>query len=172
MKLPLKNKKGFTLIELVLYVGVTSIMLLVIVVFLANLLQSRIKNQTIAEVEQQGIQVMQIITQTTRNAENITAPLIGTSASSLTLDVLAGANDPTVFDLFEGTVRIAEGNSSAVSLTNSRVVVSNLIFQNLSRADTSGIIRIQFTLTHINPENRNEYNYQKIFIGSATLRRL
>ena len=166
----LQTSKGFTLIELLLYVGIASIMLLITSLFLSTLLQSRIKNQTIADVEQQGLQVMQIITQATRNAESITAPSTGASASSLTLDVLTGVSDPTVFDLSNDVIRITEGASSAIPLTNSRVTASGITFQNLSRSATPGTIRIQFTLTHINPAGRNEYNFAKTFIGSATLR--
>ncbi|OGI26058.1 MAG: hypothetical protein A3J76_05640 [Candidatus Moranbacteria bacterium RBG_13_45_13] len=164
------NQQGFTLIELLLYVAVASGMLLVISVFLSTLLQSRIKNQTIAEVEQQGQQVMQLITQTARNAEAITSPAPGASASSLTLDVITALNDPTIFDLSSGVIRIQEGSGSAVALTNSRVVASALTFQNLSRAGTPGTVRVQFTLVHANPEGRNEYSFEKTFIGSATLR--
>lgn len=166
----LQTNKGFTLIELLLYVAISSVMLLVISFFLQTLLESRIKNQTIAEVEQQGLQVLQIIMQTARNAEAVTLPAQGASASSLILDVLTGASDPTVFDLSGGIIRIAEGTSSSVALTNSRVTASALIFQNLSRAGTPGTIRVQFTLTHINPENRNEYNFSKTFTVSVTLR--
>lgn len=164
------SQTGFTLIELLLYVAISSVMLLAISFFLQTLLESRIKNQTIAEVEQQGLQAMQIITQTARNAEAITFPITSTSASSLTLDVLSITNDPTVFDLSNNKIRITEGVSSPVELTNSRVTVSGLTFQNLSRAVTPGTIRIQFTITHVNPAGRNEYSFTKTFTGSATLR--
>lgn len=164
------SQSGFTLIELLLYVAISAVILLAVSFFLQTLLESRIKNQTIAEVEQQGLQAMQMITQTTRNAEAIILPAQGASASSLTLDVLTGASDPTVFDLSSGIIRIAEGADPPVALTNSRVTTSAITFQNLSHAGTPGIIRIQFTLMHINPEGRNEYNFSKTFIGSATLR--
>ena len=88
---------------------------------------------------------MQVITQTGRNATNI--------------------NFTTAFDLSAGTIR-----QNSIALTNSRIVASNLTFTNLSRAGTPGTIRIQFTLTHINPSGRNEYNYNKTFYGSASLR--
>lgn len=161
---------GFTLIELLLYVGLALILLLVTSFFLSTLLESRIKNQTIAEVEQQGLAVMQFITQTARNAEAITSPVQSASASSLTLDVITGASDPTIFDLASGVIRIKEGAEGTVALNNSRVTASALTFQNLSRTSTPGTIRIQFTLTHTNPEGRNEYSFSKTFSGSATLR--
>ena len=166
----LQANSGFTLIELLLYVAISSVMLLITSLFLQTLLQSRIKNQTIAEVEQQGLQVMQLITQTARNAEVITAPAPSASDQSLTLDVITAANDPTVFDLSDGAIRIKEGAGAVIPLTNSRIIASAITFQNLSRANTPGSIRIQFTLTNVNPEGRNEYNFTKIFTGSAALR--
>ncbi len=166
----LQTHSGFTLVELLLYVSITAIILLATSGFLFMLLEARIKNQTIAEVEQQGLQVMQLITQTARNAEAVTSPAVGTSASSLTLDVVTVVSDPTVFDLASGVIRITEGAGSAVALTNSRVTASALTFQNLSRPSTPGTVRISFTLTHVNPTGRNEYNFSKTFYASATLR--
>ncbi len=142
-------QRGFTLVELLLYVSIIGAIVLSVAGFLSLLMQSRVKNQTISEVEQQGIQVMQIITQTGRNAGSI--------------------NFTTAFDLSGGVIRINDG-SGPVALTNSRVTASGLTFQNLSRAGTPGTIRIQFTLTHINPSGRNEYDYNKTFYGTATLR--
>ena len=166
----LKNKNGFTLIELLLYVAISGVILLITSLFLQTLLESRIKNQTIAEVEQQGLQVMQIITQTLRNADAINSPAQGASAATLSINTYTGANNPTVFDLGSGAIRIKEGVGAVIPLTNSRIVASALDFQNFSRADTPDTIRISFTLTHINPEGRSEYNFSKIFYGSASLR--
>ncbi len=162
--------KGFTLVELLLYISIVSAMILSVSAFLPLLMASRVKNQTIAEIEQQGIQTMQIITQTIRNAEGITSPGTGVNASSATIDVVTTGADPTIFDLSGGVLRITQGTESAVALTNSRVTTSSLTFYNLSRASTPGTIRIQFTLTHNNPSGRNEYEYAKTFYGTATLR--
>ncbi len=165
----LNISNGFTLIELLLYISIASILLLGISFFLFIFLESKIKNQVIAEVEQQGLQAMQLITQTTRNAEAIILPTQGASSSFLTLNVVSVTNDPTIFDFSSGVFRIKEGNNPIVSLTNSHVIVSNLVFQNFSRANTPGTIRIQFTLTYANSSGRNEYNFSKTFIESATL---
>lgn len=161
---------GFTLIELLLYVGIASSILLVSSIFLQTLLESRVKNQAIAEVEQQGLQVMQIMTQTIRNAENITLPTIGTNAQSLTLDVANVADDPTVFDVSNQAIRLIEGGGSPIVLTNSRVIASSVNFENLSRLDTPGAVRISFILSHVNPEGRQEYDFSKTFYAGASLR--
>jgi len=165
-----QSERGFTLVELLLYLGLSSVLIIAISIFLSMLLQARIKNQAIGEVEQQGLQVMQIMTQTIRNASSTNSPTQGASTSSLSLNTTVPANNPTVFDLSSGVIRITEGGGTAEALTNSRIVASGLIFQNLSRLDTPGIIRVQFTLTYKNPNNVSEYNFQKTFIASGTLR--
>src|SRR3990167_1911975 len=91
--------RGFTLIELLLYTSLLGIIVLLASIATATLLEARVKNQTIAEVEQQGLQVAQFIGQIARNAEAITSPGVGASAAALTLDVVTPAKDPTVFDL-------------------------------------------------------------------------
>lgn len=161
---------GFTLIELLLYISISSVILLALVSFLFMLLSARVKNQTIAEVEQQGAEIMQIVTQTIRNAEAIDSPTIGNSAALVSLKIVAENNDPTIFDSQNGVFRIQEGSAESLVLTNNRVMVSDLLFLNASRNDTPGVIRVQFKLTHINPENKNEYDFNKVFFGSAALR--
>lgn len=166
----LKIQKGFTLIELLLYVGIASSILFVSTLFLQTLLESRVKNQTIAEVEQQGMQVMHIITQAIRNADAINTPATGNSAVSLSIHTYAATLDPTIFDFSGGAIRIKEGSGNTIALTNSRVTASSLNFQNFSRPSTPGIIRISFILTHTNPSGRQEYNFSKTFSASAALR--
>ncbi|MBT4448042.1 MAG: prepilin-type N-terminal cleavage/methylation domain-containing protein, partial [Candidatus Komeilibacteria bacterium] len=50
----INNKKGFTLVELILYVAIGSIVLLVITSFFQTNLSSRAKIKAISEVDQQG----------------------------------------------------------------------------------------------------------------------
>ncbi|MBT6067808.1 prepilin-type N-terminal cleavage/methylation domain-containing protein, partial [bacterium] len=90
------NKKGFTLVELILYVAIGSIILLIITSFFQTNLSSRAKVKSITEVDQQGAYLMQTITQTIVNAEAINSPSIGTSATTLSLDVVDVADDPTL----------------------------------------------------------------------------
>ncbi|MFZ2192692.1 MAG: prepilin-type N-terminal cleavage/methylation domain-containing protein [Candidatus Moraniibacteriota bacterium] len=163
------NKKGFTLIEVLLYITIAGTILSVFSFFLYIMLSMQVKSQVISEVEQQGIQVMQEITQATKDAQGINSPTDGT-ASSLSLDVISSVKDPTIFSLSSGVIRISEGGGIEINLTSGRIVASDFIVNNLSKAGTPGTIRIEFTLTHVNPEGRNEYNYSKKFYGSASIR--
>lgn len=147
-KLKIAREKGFTLIELLLYVSLTAMMLLSVSIFLSVILQARVKNQTIAVVEQEGARVNQIINQTIRNATAINSPAPGGSAATLSLNTAVPANNPTVFDLSGGTLRITEGEGSPVALTSNLVIVSSLNFHNLTVPSSPPNVRFSFTIAH------------------------
>lgn len=165
-----QTKHGFTLVELLLYLSIAATLILVIAIFWQSLLEARVKNQAVSEVGEQGRAVEQFIAQTIRNAEGINAPSQGASAATSSINVVTAANDPTIFDSSNGALRIQEGANSPISLTNSRVTISNLSFYNLTRTGTPGVMRVIFTLNYVNPTNRNEYEYSKTFRVSAALR--
>jgi Tfp pilus assembly protein FimT len=166
-----RSQKGFTLVELVLYVSICSILLLTISSFLSFLLGARVRSQAITEVNQQGFQVMSLITQTIRNGRSIQVPSIGTSSSTLSITTGNAVLNPTIFDLSSTTIRIKEGSKTAVPLINSRVRLSALTFQNVSSSSsTEKIIRISYTIDSVNQGGRSEYSFTKSFSGSATLR--
>lgn len=170
MNIPLRLK-GFTLVEMVLYVAICSIILLVLSTFLSFLLGSRVRSQSITEVNQQGFQVMSSVTQTIRNGRSIQTPGMGATSSFLSLTTANALLNPTIFDVSSSTFRITEGSKSPVALTNSHVKVSGLTFQNISSASsTEKIIRISYTIDFINLGGRSEYSFTKSFSGSATLR--
>lgn len=164
------NSAGFTLVEILLYVSIISVMLTVISIFMFSVLQSQAKFKTISEVDQQGIQIVQSITQSIRNANSITVPSQGATEQTLTLGFLDSVKNPTVFNSDGTNIQIKEGINSIFPLTNSKVIISGLSFSNVSKTNTPGIVKFQFTLTHINSSGRNEYDYSKTFYGSTSLR--
>ena len=168
-KLP--TNKGYTLIELLLYISLVSVLLFSLSYFWANTVTARIKNQTILEVEEVGTEAMNNITQSIRNADSITAPTAGVSGQSLTLANSNVAINPTVFDLASGTLRIKEGSNAVVNITSDKLTISNLSFANLSNTASPGIIRVTFTVTYKNTTGRNEYDFSKTFYDSAAIRK-
>jgi Tfp pilus assembly protein PilW len=163
--------KAFTLVELLLYVSLSGAILLTLSMMLTQTLQIRVKNRTLADVDQQGIQAMQIMTQTVRNANTITTPIQGASGTSMAVTVPTAGNSPTQFTLASEVLRITEGAGSPVNITSSSIRVTSLQFSNLSRGTTPGTVRIQFTLAAANSTGRSEFDYQKTFTGSASIRK-
>lgn len=162
--------RGFTLVELVIYMGLMTLILGAMVAMFLLIEQARNKEQVIAEVEQQGILTLEQITQTIRNAEFIATPATSTSGTMLSIKTSLASTTPTVFDMVDGVLRVTEGSVGPVALTSTRVVVSDLLFSNLSRANTPGTLRIQFTLRYGGSSNKAAYTYEKIFYGNASIR--
>lgn len=166
----LARNKGFTLVELIIYVALLAVLLMAAVGLLALVLQSRVRSQVIIEVEQQGDQLLYLINQTIRNSEGVNSPLPNASSALLSLNLVDLAKDPTIFQISGGAITIQEGVSTPETLTSSRLVVSDLKFSNYSLNGTPGSLLIEFNLAQVNPDGRPEYNYQKRFYGSASLR--
>ena len=166
----LQLSPGFTLVEIILYVSIASVMLSLISIFIATTIESRVKGQTIAEVEQGGVQVIDLITQTIRNSTSINSPATSTTGFALSLGVVDPLKNPTVFDLNAGRLRITEGAALPVEITGSKLSVNSLSFSNLSRANTPGVIRVEIDIAHANPNGRNEFEFFKKFTTSASLK--
>lgn len=161
-------KKGFSLIEVLLYLSLAGVLVLVSSFYFFQIMESRIRNQVISEVDWQGAQIMQTISQILRNANSIISPPAGGNSTNLSLDV-TGAN-PTIFDVSSGNLRISEAGQPAQNLNSSNIKISNVVFYNFSRTNTDGIITIRYTVSYMTTTSRFEYNYSKDFYGTAALR--
>lgn len=160
-------QNGFTLIELLLYVAIIGTLLTAVMGFYGLALDARVKNQAIAEVNQQGGLALDQITQTIRNASSVTAPVAASSGSTLTLAVPTASLSPTTYNVANSTLQITEGTGSAVALTSGDVKVTSITFTNLTRSGTNGIVQVTITVEYTNNTGRAAYSYQKIFTTSA-----
>ncbi len=164
------NQIGYTLIELLLYVGLISMLLSAVVAFFGVTADARIKNQTISEINDQGTYALDYMAQIVRNATSVSSPTIGATGTSLTVVVPTANLSPTLFSVTNGVLQIKEGATAAISLTSSKIKVDTLSVSNVSRSGTSGIVQISLTLSRTNSLNRNEYDYQRTFTTSVGMR--
>lgn len=165
-----KTKEAFTLIELLLYVGIVAVLMLTISSFLNIVIQAKEKRQVISEVEQQGISIAYSLSQNIKAASGITAPTLGASAATLTLSSADSTRNPTVFKLVSGVMVINLANGTDIALNNNQVSASNFTCYNLGNTGTSGSIDCQFTLSAVDSSNRSEYTFSKKFSVSASRR--
>ena len=80
----------------------------VLINILVSTNEQRVRQQTIAGVEQEGIQILQMLTRRIRRTERITFPGRGSTGSVLALQVADSAQDPTIIAMQTGAIRIAE----------------------------------------------------------------
>lgn len=169
----LKSDKttGFTLIEMLLYIAIASTLILVVSLFTNTILGTRVKNQTINNVESQGAYVMQLLGQAIYNAESVNTPSTSAASVRLSLATSNASSNPTVFEINSGVLTLTEGASPAINLTNSHITISNLTFKNLESSGAPGSIHYSFDVSAATSSNRAEFNYEQSFSGAASLRK-
>jgi type II secretory pathway pseudopilin PulG len=163
--------KAFTLIELLLYIGLVSIFVVVISSFWGFFDQAKKKSTTIEEVNQQGLYLNELISQAIRDGSTIASPSATNSDVILLINTTKQPTRNQIrFELLAGKMYMTEGAGTAVQISSDRVIISALSFLNASQTTTNGNIKFQFTVNHINPNGRSEYNFIQTFYGSATTR--
>lgn len=167
----LRQEDGYTLIELIVYIAVVSVVLVIAVVLSIDLLRGRAKSTSLEVVNQNGRLVLERLTTVIRNADLVNAgsSVFGTSPGRLSLQMPDVSVNPTVFDVSGTTLRVSEGTGIPQSLTSPDVEVTSLIFTHLNQTGSEGI-RISLGLKRVNPQGVQEFNVQQNYVASAIVR--
>lgn len=164
-------RRGFTLLETLLFIAASSVILLMVAGFLALLLAAQTKQRLTAEVDESGARALRLIGQSVHESSALQTPSIGSSGTSLVLTRRDANLSPTTLDIASSTLRLAEGVSSPLSLHSSSLQASNLSIANRSPStSTPGIVTVRFTLATVNPSSRPEYDYARTFESTFSLR--
>lgn len=158
------KKNGFTLIELILYVSIITIVMSGLIPFAWNVIEGSVKSSIEQDVSSQARYVSERIKYEIRNAADINS----VSATSISLKETVPANDPTIIDLSGGKIRVKQGAGAAVNLNSNDTNVTALSFANYSSADLkTKHIQFTFTLDDSYTGSRQEYNAPPITIESS-----
>lgn len=167
----MRKFKAFTMVEMLLYIGLVSILIGTLASFIGAFNQARLKASTIEEVNEQGMYLSEVISQAIRDGNTITAPTAGNTATTLILATTKiPSRNPIVIQLTGSKLFISEAGGTQVQISSDRVVISALSFINTSQLTTNGNLKFQFTVNYVNATGRSEFNYQQTFYGSATTR--
>jgi len=112
--------------------------------------EQRVRQQTITDVEQEGMQFLQMLTRRMRSAERIILPVAGSTGSVLVLQMSDQSQDPTIIALQTGSVKVAESSTVRV-LSSSGIVISNIVFRNTSVSANRQSGQINFVVTRSVP---------------------
>jgi len=137
-------RSGMSLIELVMFMAFFAVCAGILINVLMSTNEQRVRQQMIAGVEQEGMQIMQMLTRRVRRAERITYPPRGETGSVLSIQVALQPQDPTVIALETGAIRVAEKNTVR-SLSSEGLTITDLEFQNTSATSGNHSVRILFT---------------------------
>ncbi|MCH7492609.1 prepilin-type N-terminal cleavage/methylation domain-containing protein [Patescibacteria group bacterium] len=166
-----KKPRGFTLIEVMIYVVLVSGILIGATSFAISIINNRTKSFAIQEVEQNSRFMLEKITQVIRSARKITTPAIGVTDTTLVLEMSDGKKNPTIFALDGSSLSMTQGADPTLDLHSGNVEVSNLTFTNLSSPnDKTRNVFVSFTLSHRNPSGRQEWAFTDSFEMTIELR--
>lgn len=159
----LQTNQGFTLIELIVYLGIVSVFMTSAVYFSWDILFGQVKSEVAQEVQQNSRVALQRMTYEIRRAKAINS--VGSGLS------LSMADDTTtVFDVnVDGVLQINEDGGGAVALTSDKVQVTSLTFTDRSIGDSKNV-KIELTISHVNPENVQEWKREESFETTVEVR--
>jgi type II secretory pathway pseudopilin PulG len=156
---------GFTLIETLLYVSITSVLILSISILLATTLNSKAENRAKIEVQQQAKFISDHIESNIKKSTEIIEPIVGSSQSTLTL-INDNSTDQYEYSLSIGTLYFQLNSDSPEILSNDKVFIESLTFTN-----NSGIITYEFVVSYINGDGVGSIDYSSTHKGSAGTRK-
>lgn len=160
--------RGFTLIEVLIYIVIIGLVVSGFIVFALSINNSRAKTYVVQEVQANARIALDLIGQKIRLAEDVVNPSEGNSASSLELDI-SDTDDNLVFNVIDDVLNITDGAADPVAITSDEVKVSNLSFINLAQTGERDNIRIEITVEYANPESK-EYEYSQTLQTAISLR--
>jgi type II secretory pathway pseudopilin PulG len=170
-----KKKKGFTLVEVLLYVSLVAIFLTGMVYFAWDSILGNIKAGVHQEV-QENIRFATSRLQTEiRNAPNINLAISGFGINLAnnpgSVLALAGSGPyyPLTLRVEGGVLEIKRGAGAWTPLTGSSVEVTSLTFTDLTDSNSENV-RFTITIEHRNPSGKEEWSKSTTFETSVNLR--
>jgi len=171
MRKILKNKKGFTLLELIIYVFIVAIILTAITMYAIDVIGAQTKAKSYQEVQYNARFAIRRIVNEIRRADDLNdgSSTFDTHPGVLSIGNNNPTKDPTVFDIASNRLRMTQGGTPYF-LTSDKVEITNMVFKDLSVANRTNNIKISMTVAHRNPENREEFDAEFTISSTAVIR--
>lgn len=155
----IRQQKGFTLIELIIYVGLLMVMLLLFTQILTTILEGQLRSTNTSNVADDGRYIYSRFIYDVGRADSIIEPaLFGSSSANLTL-VINGENH--TYSTSSGNL-VAINPSGTYNLNGYGSSISNLVFTKVGSDSAKDTVRISFTISgNIRKEGvADEQNFQ------------
>lgn len=157
-------KKGFTLIELIIYLAIVSTVLVSISYLIIEIISGQTRAIAFQEVNQNIRFISQIITRDIREAEAISS----LSADSMTL-TMPGDDVVYTFEPSDLTLTRQLGAGAAEVLNTDRVEATGT-FSDLSFTTRSANVGVELIIEYKNPDNLQDYKASTTVNFSSELR--
>lgn len=139
-----RHRQGTTLVELLVFVAFFAVCSGVVLSLFFATSEQRVRQQTIATVEREGMQLAQTIVGRIRASERVLDPARGTSGAMLALQISDEMINPTIIMLYTGSLVVAQYNKINM-LSSERLDISDFVVQNTSVTDDINSVLLRFT---------------------------
>lgn len=166
------NKKGFTLLEILVYLAVALIIISVIVSFVLWIISSSNKNRIVRDTMFVAKRAMQIMTHEIKEADSVYTPTTTNDQLSLeTKKYLPDQEKSSYIDFYicEEALCMKKEAQNPIIITPDNVRVSNLTFKYILSGGSQSI-GINMTIDYQNNSGRPEYETSINLESSMSLR--
>jgi type II secretory pathway pseudopilin PulG len=171
------KKRGFTLIETILYIALLVIIMSAILPLSLQILGSGAKSTVGQEVYGAARYTSERIAYEIRNAASLNTAsssfnvnLATSSGAGLYLSGFSSSTDPTIIRVDSGTATIIQGTGTPVALNSSGTLVTNLIFSNYSSTSTNRNVGFVLGMANAGTSTRQEFQASTTIRMSVELR--
>ncbi len=144
------REAGFSLIEMVIYIAVLSLMLSIIVSVIYSLAQSNRQIRTARLIENSAVTILERIEREIREAEILVegSSVFDVHPSSLYLsgEAQGGGLETTEIDFENGSILLHRGGIDLGAISDLDVTVTSFIFRHFESGEVEGV-RVELTLT-------------------------
>ncbi|MDD4319081.1 MAG: hypothetical protein PHW10_02025 [Candidatus Peribacteraceae bacterium] len=141
-----RRRPGTTLVELLLFLAVLSVVLLTVLPLLFLATENRLFQQTASLVEQSGAELLQNISVRIRSAERVLDPPLGSTGSVLTLQTGSGTTNPTIIGVSNGSLVIIR-HAQRQTVSSPQIAVDDFSVRNTSASAERPAVLVSFTLS-------------------------
>lgn len=136
-----KNHKGFTLVELLMVMGILGLLMIVLFQVFGSILDLKIRSEATTSVAQDSRYVLTRLTYDIARADSITVPSESVTDNTLEL-VVEGVTH--VYTLDGNTLKLSVDGGSSESLNGISTLITSLSFTRF--ADIDGLSSVQINL--------------------------
>ena len=173
----MNNNKGFTLLELLIYIAVIALIITAVSAMLLWGVRSRAKAKVMDEVTRQADSAMTIMLREIREAGSVYTPtsILGSHPGQLSLQTAKYVPPGEILgyiDFFLCGTRLClkKEAQDPVALTSENVVVDNLVFSSVGGSANPSAVRVVISLRYNSPAQQPAYRASVNLQSGASIR--
>lgn len=140
-----QHSRGMTLIELLLYILLTSVLIIALAAIGMNVFRVNVKAQSFEEVGYTSAFIFNALYRVADEAVGVTTPTGSATSSSISFVMSDTTKNPTVFEEIDGVLYYTEGSKSSQKIQPDGVVV-DVMFTDVTAGATEDAVRVAMNI--------------------------